>query len=256
MANISICPDAWPRNNNNQKGEGGRAAALVYVHQSGFFMSLKLYQSDLSPYAARVRILAHAKGVKLENVPPPGGSLKSPEFLAINPLGKIPALDHEGEVLIESEIICEYLEDAFPTPTLRPVDPMARAKVRLLSRMGDLYLSPPLVKLFGQLNPKLRDAAVVDQAFKDIDVALANIAHYIEGPEYAAGGRLSLADCTLMPLLFFIGALLVPAFGKSDPLPAKLKAYAEGAQKDPHIARALGEMKVALDARMKQQQAS
>lgn len=219
-------------------------------------MSLKLYQSDLSPFATRVRILAHAKNVKIEAVPPPGGGMKSPEYLAINPLGKIPCLDHEGEVLAESEIICEYLEDTFPSPTLRPVDPMARAKVRLLSRMGDLYLAPPLVKLFGQLNPKIRDAAIVDQAFKDMEIAGAHIAHVLEGPDYAAGSRLSLADCTLAPLIFFIEALIVPSFGKPNPLPEKLRGYFEGAQKDHHIARGLSEMKAALDARLKQQAAS
>ena len=219
-------------------------------------MPLKLYQSDLSPYATRVRILAHAKNVKLDNLPPPGGGLKSAEYLAINPLGKIPSLDHDGEVLIESEIICEYLEDAFPTPTLRPVDPMARAKVRLLSRLGDLYLSPPLVTLFGQLNPKTRDAAVVDQAFKDIEKACGHIAHVLEGPEYAAGERLSLADCTLAPLFFFIETLLVPTFGRPNPLPEKLQTYFEGVKKDVHVARGLSEMKAALDARLKQQAAS
>lgn len=219
-------------------------------------MPLKLYQSDLSPFATRVRILAHAKNVKLENMPPPGGGLKSPEYLAINPLGKIPSLDHDGEVLIESEIICEYLEDAFPSPTLRPVDPMARAKVRLLSRMGDLYLSPPLIKLFGQLNPKARDGAVVDQAFKDVEIAGGHIAHVLEGPDYAAGSRLSLADCTLAPLIFFIEGLVVPSFGRPNPLPEKLKSYFDGVQKDHHVARGLSEMKAALDARIKQQAAS
>jgi glutathione S-transferase len=219
-------------------------------------MPLKLYQSDVSPYSTRVRILAHAKGLKLENVPPPGGNMKSAEYLAVNPLGKIPSLDHDGEVLIESEVIGEYLEDAFPSPTLRPVDPMARAKVRLLSRMGDLYLSPPLVTLFWQLNPKTRDAATVDQAFKDIETAAGHIAHVLEGPDYAAGGRLSLADCTLMPLFFFIESLLVPTFGRPNPLPEKLKSYYENARRDVHIARGLSEMKAALDARLKQQAAS
>jgi glutathione S-transferase len=219
-------------------------------------MSLKLYQSDISPFSTRVRILAHAKNVKMEAVPPPGGGTKSVDYLAINPLGKIPSLDHDGEVLIESEIICEYLEDTFPTPTLRPVDPMARAKVRLLSRMGDLYFAPPLVKLFGQLNPKVRDGAIVDQAFKDIETAGGHIAHVLEGPDYAAGSRLSLADCTLAPLMFFIEALIVPSFGRPNPLPEKLQTYFEGVQKDTHIARGLSEMKAALDARLKQQAAS
>lgn len=219
-------------------------------------MALKLYQSNLSPFATRVRILAHAKGVKLECVPPAGGSLKSPEFLAINPLGKIPCLSHDGGVLPESEIICEYLEDAFPSPTLRPVDPQARARVRLLSRIGDMYIAPHLLKLFGQLSPKTRDAAIIDQAFSDLNTALGQIAHFLEGPEYAAGGRLSLADCTLAPLLFFIDAFLAPTFGRSSPLQNKMKEYYEGVQQDPHVGRGLSEMRMALEERLKQQAAS
>jgi glutathione S-transferase len=216
-------------------------------------MSLKLYQSDLSPYATRVRILAHAKGVKLECLPPPGGSSKSAEFLALNPLGKIPCLEHDGCVIPESEVICEYLEDNFPSPTLRPVDAQARARVRLLARMGDLYIAPQLTKLFAQMNPKSRDAAVVDQALKDLDVAFANIAHFLEGPDYAAGERLSLADCTLMPLLFFIDAMIGPTFGRPALLTGKMKTYYDGAQKDLHIAKGLAEMKLVLEARRKAQ---
>ncbi len=150
------------------------------------------------------------------NTLPPGASglLKSAEYLKINPLGKLPALVLDGEALPESEVICEYLEDAHPSPTLRPVDPQVRAKVRLLSRLGDLTIAPQLTKLFAQMNPKTRDAAVVDQAFKDMDTALTQIAHFLEGPDYAVGNRLSLADCTLAPLLFFVDGMPLQAFGK------------------------------------------
>lgn len=218
-------------------------------------MPLRLYQSDLSPYAARVRILAHAKGLKFESLPPLGGALKSEAYLALNPLGKVPCLDHDGTVLPESEVICEYLEDSFPSPTLRPVDPAARARVRLLSRMGDVYLAPPMTRLFAQLNPKTRDAAIVDAAWADIQAALGHVAHFLEGPDYAAGNRLSLADCTLMPLLYFIEALLVPSLGRQSPLDEKMRTYYDAALSDTHIARALAEMKIALEAKMKQQAA-
>ena len=201
-------------------------------------MALTFYQSDLSPYAARVRILADAKGIKLDNTPPPGG-LKSAEYLKINPLGKLPALVLDGEALPESEVICEYLEDAHPSPTLRPVDPQVRAKVRLLSRLGDLAIAPQLTRLFAQMNPKTRDAAVVDQAFKDMDTALTQIAHFLEGPDYAVGNRLSLADCTLAPLLFFVDGMLPQAFGKPSPLAGKMRAYFDGIARDSHVAKAL-----------------
>jgi glutathione S-transferase len=219
-------------------------------------MALTFYQSDLSPYATRVRILADAKGIKLDSNPPVGGGLKSAEYLRINPLGRLPVLMLGSEALPESEVICEYLEDSHPSPTLRPVDPQVRAKVRLLSRMGDLYIAPLLTRLFPMMNPRTRDAAIVDQAFGDMDKALGQIAHFLEGPDYAVGNRLSLADCTLSPLLFFVEVMLAPTFGRPSPLTGKMRTYYDGVSKDPHVAKGLKEMQAVLTERQKAQAAA
>jgi glutathione S-transferase len=60
-----------------------------------------------------------------------------PEYLKINPKGVVPALDHDGRIVIESTLICEYLDDCFPTPRLMPLDPYLRARVRLWSKAVD-----------------------------------------------------------------------------------------------------------------------
>jgi glutathione S-transferase len=60
-----------------------------------------------------------------------------PEYLKINPKGVVPALDHDGRIIIESSLICEYLDDSFPTPRLIPADPFARARMRLWSKAVD-----------------------------------------------------------------------------------------------------------------------
>ena len=211
---------------------------------------LKLYQADLSPYAARVRILAAAKGLKIEFLPPAGGSLKSAEFLAINPLGRIPCLDHDGAIIPESETICEYLEDAFPTPTLRPIDPEARAKTRLLSRMGDVYLAPLFQQLLIQIDPKMRNTAHIRSTFGDLEAVLGTMTNYVEGPDYAVGERLSLADCALAPFFFFVDIFLARTFDLPSPLRRSMKLYYDNSQKDPHIGRAIREMSAALDSRL------
>lgn len=211
---------------------------------------LKLYQADLSPYAARVRILAAAKGLKIEFLPPAGGSLKSAEFLAINPLGRIPCLDHDGAIIPESETICEYLEDAFPTPTLRPIDPEARARARLLSRMGDVYLAPLFQQLLIQIDRKMRNTAHIRSTFDDLEAVLGTMTNYVEGPDYAVGERLSLADCALAPFFFFIDIFLARTFDLPSPLRGSMKLYYDNSQKDPHIARAIREMNAALDSRL------
>src|ERR1700757_903396 len=105
--------------------------------------AMKLYQTYLSPFPTRVRLLLYAKGINVEMVEPPGihDSRESKGYyLGVNPVGRVPALElDDGRVLPESEVICEYLEDAFPEPSLRPKDPWSRAQVRLISRLCDFY---------------------------------------------------------------------------------------------------------------------
>jgi len=56
-------------------------------------------------------------------------------FKKINPRGQVPALDHDGRIITESTVICEYLEDAFPdAPRLRPTDPVKIAEMRVWTK--------------------------------------------------------------------------------------------------------------------------
>ena len=64
----------------------------------------------------------------------------SPQYLRINPKGVVPALEHDGKFIIESSLICEYLDDAFPSPSLVPTDPFLRARMRLWSKEVDEHL--------------------------------------------------------------------------------------------------------------------
>jgi len=122
---------------------------------------MKLYNMNLSNYASKCRIAIYEKGCPVEIAPIPGGDLKSPEYLKIYPMGKTPALDADGMIIGESEIINEYLEEKFPTPALLPKSPEARARVRGFTRFHDLFLEPPGRAMFGQLDPKTRDAKLV-----------------------------------------------------------------------------------------------
>lgn len=207
---------------------------------------MKLYQANLSMFAARVRIQAYAKGIELEMLDPPGG-LNAPEFVAINPTGKIPCLVDGDFALPESEVIMEYLEDKYPEPSLRPKDVRSHARQRLLNRLTDLYVYQPMARLFPQLSFKGRDQAVVDAALADIDKGLKWVENYVEGPKYAVGGRMSLADCTMPPQLFF-PATLLPRFGRDDAFAhtPKIKAYFAAISKEPPVARVLDEVASAL----------
>ena len=61
----------------------------------------------------------------------------NPEYLKLNPKGVVPTLDHDGNIIIESTLICEYLDDTFPSPSLVPKDPFMRSQMRLWSKVVD-----------------------------------------------------------------------------------------------------------------------
>src|SRR5271169_4158608 len=112
---------------------------------------MKLYSRDLSNFSGKSRIVIYEKGLNVEMVDPPGG-IGSAEYKKLNALGKIPALQLDnGQVIAESEVINEYLEDKFPEKSLLPKDAEGRAKVRSFSRFHDLYLDPPMRALLPQL---------------------------------------------------------------------------------------------------------
>ena len=105
---------------------------------------LELYHHGSSTCAAKVRFALAEKG--LEWVPHYvdilSGEQFRPGFLAINPKGVVPVLIADGEVITESTVICEYLEDAFPEPRLYPRSPLERARVRAWTKAVDEELHP------------------------------------------------------------------------------------------------------------------
>ena len=89
---------------------------------------MKLYNMNLSNFASKCRLAIYEKGAPVDIVPIPGGDMKSPEYLKIYPLGKTPALEINGQIIGESEVINEYLEDKFPDKPLLPKDPEGRSR--------------------------------------------------------------------------------------------------------------------------------
>lgn len=100
---------------------------------------LKLYHNDMSVCAAKVRIVLAEKGLQWEgeHLNLRAGDTQRPEYLKLNPNAVVPTLVHDGKVVIESTVICEYLDDAFPAPPLRPVDALGAARMRLWTKQLD-----------------------------------------------------------------------------------------------------------------------
>ncbi len=209
---------------------------------------MKLYNSNLSPFTARVRIVAGLKNIPLEIVSPP----QDGSYASITPTAKVPCLEDGALRLAESETICEYLEDIGAAegkdPSLHGSTPQERARIRVVARIGDTYVMAPLARLFGQLDPKTRNEALANDALEDIAKGLGFLESYLEdGAGYAALGRMTLADASLMPVLFFLKAL-GPLIGNPLAGAPKASAYYAAITQHPTMAKVQGELAEALQA--------
>ena len=100
---------------------------------------MMLYDFGNSVCCQKVRITLRAKGLDWEAVKVDlfKAEQYDPRYLKLNPKGIVPTLVHDGKPIIESTLICEYLDDTFPQPRLIPADPWLRTRMRLWSKMVD-----------------------------------------------------------------------------------------------------------------------
>jgi glutathione S-transferase len=101
---------------------------------------LELYHGEGSVCARKVRLTLAEKGIRDwvgRIVDLAKGEQTRPEYLELNPKGVIPTVVHDGRVITESTVICEYLEDVFPEPRLRPRDPFGAAMMRKWAKIPD-----------------------------------------------------------------------------------------------------------------------
>jgi glutathione S-transferase len=115
---------------------------------------MKFYYGSGSPFAWRVWLALEEKGLRYDHVllSFQAGDLKKPEYLAISPHGKVPALvDDDGTALYESQAILEYLEERYPERPLLPGDPAGRARVRIEEIEAVNYFSEAFSKVARQL---------------------------------------------------------------------------------------------------------
>jgi maleylpyruvate isomerase len=105
---------------------------------------MKLYNFFRSGSSHRLRIALRLKGLEIEYLPVDLRSEQhlGPEFRAINPQSMVPALAHDGKVLIQSPAIIEWLEERVPAPALLPADPDDRARVRAMAAIIGCDIHP------------------------------------------------------------------------------------------------------------------
>lgn len=194
--------------------------------------TLTLYHNPKSR-SASARVLLEALGVpyEVQTIDFANGQNRTPEFLAINPLGKLPTLVHDGEVITEQVAITIYLADRFPAAKLAPAldDPLRGPYLRWLAFYAACF-EPALMDHAFQ-------RAALDPAtspYRDYDTVIATLVAQLERGDYLLGDTLTAAD-----LLWGTGLRWTTAFGIVPKLPA-IMAYIERVAAHPAMIRATG----------------
>jgi glutathione S-transferase len=194
-------------------------------------MALTFYYGSGSPYAWKVWLALEHKGLSYEakRLMFDPDETKSPEFLKINPRGRVPAIVDDGFALSESNAIVEYLEDRYPEKPLLPKDVKARATARrLIAEVGgDLEKAfDPFAEATLYTKPEVRDSKAIVEARAKLDQELKRWADALTGDFFA--GPVGLVDYTLAPWIRLLPRIeeRAPGLGyKSSDLPPKLAAW-------------------------------
>jgi glutathione S-transferase len=206
-------------------------------------MALIFYYGSGSPYAWKVWLALEHKRIPYEFrlLSFDQGDTRSPDYLAVNPRGKVPAVVDDGFALWESGPILEYLEERYPEPPLLPREPRARATARRLAAEADAYLGPAVFELFA--------VTLYGKGEGDADaIAKAQRAVLDEAERFAGAmagdylvGDLSLADFAAFCHVRLLGRIdeRQPRNGIGSRLPSRIAAWMARIEALPYYAKTI-----------------
>ena len=199
-------------------------------------MAFKLYNAPQSTCSQRVRFVLNTKKLPFDEVKLnllEGDQLK-PEYLKLNPNGVVPTLDHDGQIVIDSNVIIEYLDEVEPEASFTPEDPVKRAHMRTLMHFIDempaaavrvptfnLAFMPKFKAMSREDFVAMAESKPIRKEFmmtmgqtgfpqSEMDAALARLRRTYErmdkeivasGGPWLLGKDISLADVSVMPAL-------------------------------------------------------
>ena len=156
-------------------------------------LAMTLYSSDSDPYCHMVRIVLAEKGINYEATEVDLDD--TPEDLKdLNPYNEVPTLVDRDLVLYGHQVIMEYLDERFPHPPLMPVDPVSRARNRLMLRRieRDWYT----------LSNKIASGDDVENTRKELADSLLTVAPIFEQKKFFMSDDFTVMDCAIAPLLW------------------------------------------------------
>ncbi|MFN8627194.1 MAG: glutathione S-transferase family protein [Candidatus Binatia bacterium] len=171
---------------------------------------IRLYDYPDCPFCQKVRVVLAEKDLEYERVHVDlrKQEQRSPEFLKLNPYGRVPVLIDEDVVIYDSTIIDEYLDEEYPNPPLMPEDSAGRARVRLLEDFADNSFTPQAGMIMAELHkPEAeRDADRIRKLQGEVSRILLRLEAGLDGKEYLGGG-FSLADVAFAPRIVLLSQL-------------------------------------------------
>jgi glutathione S-transferase len=207
-------------------------------------MSIKFYYGSGSPFAWTVWLALEHKQLpyELHLLSFQNGELKQPEYLAINPHGKVPALIDDDFALWEASTIIEYLEESYPEYPVFPSKLKDRAIARRLSAEAHSYLYPVLRKLMDLTLFRTDgdgDPAEIALVLNDLRLEL----NYFENAlvEDYFVGYISVADLTIYPLLALVNRLHEhrPKLGAGALIGLKLAGFIDRIEQLPYFLKTI-----------------
>ena len=172
-----------------------------------------VYGAAMSPYVWSVRLALAEKGVAHELVNVGIDEFRSEAHLARHPFGKIPAFDHDGFMLYETQAIMRYVDEAFPAAPLQPIEVHPFARMNQIMGIVDNYLTPSLLAnvIFQRMvAPRLGrtvDENAIAAALPKVRHCLGEIARLAGEQPFLAGEAVTLADLMAIPQLYYFGKL-------------------------------------------------
>ena len=160
-----------------------------------------------SPYVRAALLTLEEKGAEYELAAMALGTLKQQPHLSRHPFGRIPAFEHDGWMLYETQAIMRYVDAVVPGPRLQPEEPRAAARMNQVIGITDWYLMPQVsatITFNRVVAPRFNrpvDEEKVVQAVPNARICIAEIARLLGGHIWMAGDALSLADLLLAPHL-------------------------------------------------------
>jgi len=230
---------------------------------------LELYHSPISTCSQKVRLCLAEKGLDFEHRHIDFGALEqlSDEYLAINPNGVVPTLLHDGKAIIDSSVICEYIDETWPEPLLSPADIYNRAQMRAWMRYFEEVSTaairvPSFNKLFAKSLAQLPeetfnsitermplrktfyrklngesgfDQQLYDDSLSKLEDVLIRVERTLDVSRWICGNDFSIADILLIPTAVRMADIGLSTLWDDKP---RVANWFEAVQQRPSFAQA------------------